>query len=185
MTGRMPVLLPPITGTHNFDVNGIKLKIVEFNMNKGKYIPGDTFTAKMIVESNYNKDGILRAWINTPDDEDNSVIESPASFITGQTEVNLTGNIITNKSGIHKLIYSIYDNTAQVMAGGQEAFDVGDINIVGAETDKTDYPDGTEQVKICTTIYGTGAEGSLEIKLDSTNIISKTVSASGFTIDTI
>jgi hypothetical protein len=47
-----------------FDVDGLKVKVVHFAIDKTTYRPGDTITAELIFEANQEADLPLRCWLN-------------------------------------------------------------------------------------------------------------------------
>ena len=168
------------SGNMPFDVNGYQVKVPESTIDKGKYSPTDTINTSLTINSNSAIPAVIKTWIIDP---------SGKSTATGETEVNLTtdSNLVQNISvpinttmaGIHKLVYGIYDQTGLMLCSGSNAFDVGDAVLLGASTDKAQYPTNTEPVKAVLNLFGTSS-GNLSILVDNNQEASNTVTLNGF-----
>ncbi len=168
------------SGNTPFDVNGYQVKVPESSIDKGKYAPTDTINTTLTINSNSAIPAVIKTWIIDP---------SGKATATGETNVNLTtdSNLVQNVSvpinttlaGIHKLVYGIYDQTGLMLCSGSNAFDVGDAVLLGASTDKAQYPTNTEPVKAVLNLFGTSS-GNLSVLVDNNQAASNTVTLNGF-----
>jgi hypothetical protein len=169
-----------VTVSTPFDVSGIQVKVKEAILDKGKYSATDTMRLNLTIESNQDLPATIKTW----------VLDPVSNFtITGTGEVNLKAtepvlstqlaSLATTASGIHRLVYGIYQGEL-LLASGAEAFDIGEAVLLGLSTDKTDYPEITSPVTAKADLYGT-TDGGLAFFLDGTSIKSETVALAGFT----
>ena len=168
-----------ISGSAPFDVAGIQVKVKEALFDKARYVANDAMQLALTIESNQDMPVTVRTWV-----------VDPASGYTdsGSGEVTLTAAapvivtrnaaLATTSSGIHKLIYGIYQGDL-LLASGAKAFDIGEAVLIGLSTDKTDYPEITAPVTVKADIYGT-TDGGLEYFLDGTSIKTDTLTLVGF-----
>ncbi len=164
--------------SHPIDVNGIKVKIIEVNLDKGKYAETDSITANLTMTSNRDAAGTLKMWIVDPQGK-----RTPA----GETSIMLSSSepllvthdapLATEISGIHRLSYQVYAGDLLVSAGS-EAFDVGDAALLGLSTDKSEYPAINEPVAAKVNMIGT-IEANLELQLDGVTIKNEAVTLNG------
>lgn len=162
-----------------FDVEGISIKIKEATLDKAKYASTDTLNLSLIIESNKDLSATLKAWIVNPKgqytdgDERNINLSSTDNLL-----ITHNSSLVTENSGIHRLVYGIYAGDL-LLASGSEAFDIGDAVLMAISTDKTDYPENTEVVNATVKIYGTIAT-TLDLELDGKTVITQPITLNGF-----
>jgi hypothetical protein len=167
------------TGSYPFDVAGISVKVKDATLDKAKYASSDTLHLSLTIESNKNISANLKTWIVDPEGE---------YTVAGERNINLSSTdnllvthnspLVTDVSGIHRLVYGIYTEDL-LLVSGSEAFDVGDAILTGISTNKTDYPTNTEFVNVKVSMYGT-VDAILELQLDGDTIRTQTIALNGF-----
>jgi streptogramin lyase len=170
-----------ITVVHPFDVAGIQVKVLECQNDKGKYASTDTITTNFTIFSNTTIPAILKAWIVNPKGQYASTGEQNTNLSSLENAlVTHYSPLITEVSGIHRLVYGIYGSENLLLCSGSEAFDVGDAVLLGISTDKKDYPTNTEPVIVTTSLFGS-VDADLQIELDETLVKIESVSVNGYT----
>ncbi|MBI4652131.1 hypothetical protein HY745_12830 [Candidatus Desantisbacteria bacterium] len=171
-----------LSGTHSYDVDGISIKIVECNLDKGQYNSNDTIKTYINIESNVDINTKLNAEVISPDNQSKVYVNTYAALTKGDNKINLAGSLTAQVPGIHRLVYSFYDQDETLsLAGGFEAFDVGDMVLAGLSADKYDYPEGYETVYITANFYSQGQNtGNFKLYKDVQTYIDEQVALSGF-----
>ncbi len=169
-----------ITVSHPFDVAGIQVKVLECQNDKDRYAPSDTIVTHLSISSNTAMPAILKAWIVDPTGQYISVGEQNISLSSSENSlITLHSSLITEVSGIHRLVYGIYGPEEILLCSGSEAFDVGEIVVLGLVTDKKDYPTNTEPVIVMVSLFGS-VNADLQLYLDGTLVKSQSISLNGF-----
>ncbi len=154
---------PVLSGTHLFDVDGLIVKVVEADLEKGRYSPGETIKLRILLESNRDIALTLRGWLLDPEGNYNLLGEGVVEIRKNEhTSFTSTYPFSTNLAGIHRLIYALYDSSEELVVSGSESFDCGGAILLGARTEKSEYPMGNEPVKLYLDLFG---EGSAELKI--------------------
>ncbi len=168
------------SGTAYFDVDGMRARVLEAKLDKSSFNPVDNFKLNLKVELSQDLNVILRGWVYDPLDNWEKVFEEERSLNQGENLISLKGNFETTQSGMHRLVYGIYEKETDILIGaGEENFDINALTLVSLSTDCIDYPSPEEVVTAEVSIFGKG-NGYLELYLDDELITSETVSAQGF-----
>jgi sugar lactone lactonase YvrE len=174
----------PIPGTiavsHPVDVAGIQVKVLECQNDKGKYASSDTITTNLTISSNTPMPATLKAWIVNPKGQYISVGEQSINLSSSENlMVSRQSPLSTTVSGIHRLTYGIYAEEL-LLVSGSEAFDVGELVLLGISTDMKDYPTATEPVIVTVSLLGS-VSANLQVELDGSVMKSESISLNGFT----
>jgi len=171
-------LQPGRSGSQPFDVSGLVVKAAKSQLEKGKYVPGETINAQYVFESNRDITLGLRCWTTTPSKEwqylgESSVTVSAANHVNAQSSYSFN----TTEAGTHHLVYGLYQENRLVLSGSL-AFDVGDAVLLGISPDQTEYKNGDEPVVLKIDYFGEGF-AQLQVLLDEENVHQQGVTLSG------
>jgi len=170
-----------ITVSHPFDVAGILVKVLECKNDRGKYASSDLIKTSLNISSNTTMPALLKMWIVDPSGQYITAGEQSISLSSSENSlVTYNSSLVTEVSGIHRLVYGIYGPEGLLLCSGGEAFDVGDAILMGLSTNKRDYSTNTEPVIITATLFGSIA-GELQFELDGTVIKREMVLLNGLT----
>jgi uncharacterized membrane protein len=169
-----------ITVVHPFDVAGIQVKVLECQNDKGKYASTDTITTNFTISSNTSMPAILKGWIVDPKGQYASIGEQNINLSSLENSlVTHYSPLITEVSGIHRLVYGIYNSGDLLLCSGSEAFDVGDAVLLGVSTEKVDYLESNEPVHVKVSLLGT-IDAVLELQVDENLLETQPVSLNGY-----
>ncbi len=170
-------------GSHPFDVAGIQVKVKEATLDKAKYVSQDTLNLSLNIESNQNLPATLKTWVVDPAGvytvagSDDITLTSAEPLL-----VNRNASLVTASSGIHRLVYGVYQGDL-LLVSGSEAFDVGEAVLLGLATDKVDYALNSVPVAVKAELYGSAA-ATLELFVDGTSVQSTPLNLTGFSSHT-
>ena len=168
-----------VTASHPIDVNGIQVKIIEANLDKGKYAGTDTIMANLTITSNADLAATLKTWLVDPQGKKTAAGEQPIA-LTASAPLLVThkAQLSTTISGIHRLVYYVYSGD-MLFSAGAEVFDVGDAVLLSIVSDKVEYSTNTKPAMAGLNMYGT-VNANLELQLDGQTISSTIVALQGF-----
>ncbi|MGD2092609.1 MAG: CARDB domain-containing protein, partial [Candidatus Aminicenantes bacterium] len=175
---------PELSGSHPFDVSGLKVKVAKSELEKGKYAPGDTVNAHYIFESNRDQTLKLRNWVVLPSGDWTFLGESSVTVSSQQQVDAMSGySFSTTEAGTHELVYGLYqsegcENCDQLVVSGRLSFDVGNAVLLGINTDQWEYQTGDEPVTLKIDYFGEGFS-QLQIYLDEENVHQQGITLSG------
>lgn len=167
-----------VSGSTNFDVSGLVVKVAKSRLEKGKYSPGDNIKSVLTFESNRDISLDLRTWIVSPLGEwkyngSSSVSLSAVKHI----DAIAAGTLDTTEAGTHKFVYGLYRD-GKLVVSGSLAFNVGDAVLLGITTDKYEYKEGNESVNVKVEYFGEGS-AALELFMDDQVVETKNVTING------
>ncbi|MCP4146393.1 MAG: hypothetical protein GY757_01460 [bacterium] len=149
--------IPPVSGTHSFDVAGLVVKVAKSGLDKGKYAPGDVITSSFMLESNQTDTLQMRCWSVAPSGEWEIIGESNISLSAGkQTAIQASYPFNTSEAGPHQLAYALYKED-ETIAAGSMSFETGDAVLLSITSDHFDYPLGDENISVIVNAFGEGA----------------------------
>ncbi|NQT72568.1 MAG: PKD domain-containing protein, partial [Chloroflexi bacterium] len=132
------------TYMHPFDVNGYSAKVLEFTLDKDRYISSETMQIYANIEANRHFDGFLRMFVY--DYTQQTVIDEfdvPVSFLEGQNRIETSRIITANTKGIYAIYYSVYaDLGVQELALASGALTVSKSAQPQSEVNVTSDPNG-------------------------------------------
>ena len=168
-----------LTAATTFDVAGIQVKVKEALLDKANYFVTDTMQLALTVESNRDISATLKSWVVDPAGGYTEAGSSDVT-LTASTTVIVTQKsaLATSSTGIHKLVYGIYQGDL-LLVSGAKAFDMGQAVLLGLGTDRTDYGEISSPVTVKAELYGT-TNVAVDILLDGASIKSDTVTPAGF-----
>jgi hypothetical protein len=171
-------LHPGRSGSQPFDVSGLVVKVAKSQLEKGKYLPGETINARYIFESNRAITLGLRCWTTTPSEEWEYLGESSVT-VSADQHVNALSSysFTTTEAGTHHLVYGLYLENRLVLSGSL-AFDAGDAVLLGMSPDETGYKNGDEPVRLKIDYFGEGF-AQLQVLLDEENVHQQGITISG------
>jgi ligand-binding sensor domain-containing protein len=170
---------PILSGAHLFDVDGILVKVVEAELDKGKYSPGENIQLKVIFESNRDIALTLRTWLLDPEGNYSILGEGTVELKKDEHTIFTSSYPFqTNFSGIHRLIYALYDPSEKLIVSGAESFDCGGAVLLGIRTEKSEYLAGNEPVKVSVDLFGNGSS-ELRIFLENEEVKKESLNLSG------
>ncbi|MDI6886712.1 MAG: PGF-CTERM sorting domain-containing protein, partial [archaeon] len=115
------------SSAHPFDVIGYSSRVIEADLGKEKYYSGEAVRLGINIEANRDVSGLLRTWIYNPDDELIDEFETNKTLTEGENEIEISRTLLTNKSGIHTVVYGFYadlrGHSLTLLASGAEYFD--------------------------------------------------------------
>ena len=158
-----------ISGSHPFDVDGLKVKVKEAALDKDRYAPGEIINISLNVESSHDLEAILKTWMVDPEKnhsppqiQEINLKKTEFSFLTQSLTLS------TQKQGLHQLLYGIYSKEGLLLCAGLEGFEVGAGTILSLSTDKVDYPSGNEPVVVKVNLFSQ-TSGTLNLILNGQN----------------
>ena len=114
------------------------------------------------------------------------VINENTYLVKEENKFSYAWTLSSESTGIHRLIYAMYDSTEMLLVSGAKSFDVGKAVILGLATDKVEYTTITEPVDAKVSLYGKeNAEGILTIYIDGNYINSQNIVWTGSTEELI
>ena len=121
------------SSSYPFDVIGYSARIIEFSLDKGSYLSGETMEIKANVEVNRDFTGLFRGQVYDPQGNLLDEFEIPRAFIQGENKIETNRVISTSKSGIHKIVYGVYAEISSLvlLASGAEYFDASAAVMLG------------------------------------------------------
>ena len=151
------------SGSVPFDVSGLRVRVFEARLAKGRYDSGETIETTLRIHTNQPTSVTLRAFVLDPEG---------LSQLVGETAVSLTPDedlLATHSwpfssaiAGLHRLVYGLYQGDT-LLASGSLAFDVGSAAVLGVRTDKAEYPTPNEPVNVSVSAFVSGRPPRIEV----------------------
>ena len=168
------------SGSVPFDVAGLRVRVFEARLDKGRYATGETIRTTLQINTNQPTSATLRAFVLDPEGSSQPAGEmgvalSPEADLVATSFWPFTSSI----AGLHRLVYGIYQPTSDtLLASGSLAFDVGNAAVLGVRTDRSDYPGPDTPVQAAVSAFVSGS-ASLRLEVDGQAAASPDVNASG------
>jgi len=143
------------SGSVPFEVAGLRVRVFEARLDKGRYGTGETIVSTLRIHTNETTAAALRGFILDPEGMSTPVGEATIT-LDPETDLVTTNSwpFTSNIAGLHRFVYGIYQpGSDTLLASGSLAFDVGNAALLGVRTDKTDYPTITEPVQVSVSAF--------------------------------
>ena len=176
-----------VSYSYPIDIAGYQVQILEAKLDKVEPNIGEQVPLSLTANSNSDiTPVIIKAWLIEPNGTTIEVINENTYLVKGENKFSYAWTVSTESTGIHRLIYAMYDNTEMLLVSGAKSFDVGKAVLLGLTTDKEEYTTITEPVDAKVTLYGKQNEqGILTIYLDGNYINSQNIVWTGSTEELI
>ena len=129
------------SGSVPFDVAGLRVRVFEASLDKGRYASGDAIQATLQINTSQATSATLRAFVLDPEGLSQAVGETTVA-LTPESDLLATHTwpFQSVTAGLHRLVYGIYQPGGDtLLASGSLAFDVGNAAVLGVRTDKVEY----------------------------------------------
>ncbi len=152
------------------DVDGPWVRVTEAQLDRPTYHAGDRVTLHLTVASDRELDILLRSGLAYPDGRSGAWNLAPWHLDAGlSNQLTTTVTITDAQAGLHLLDYQLVDaaDPSVTHATGAEGFDLGLAVLLGVNTDRADYPAGTESVTATVLLLASApVTGELSLQVD-------------------
>jgi hypothetical protein len=130
------------SGSVPFDVAGLRVRVFEARLDKGRYETGESIRTTLQIHTNEPASVVLRAFVLDPEGLSQLVGETTLA-LDPETDLRAVHSWPFESAigGLHRLVYGLYLPGGDTpLASGSLAFDVGHAAVLGLRTDQADYP---------------------------------------------
>jgi len=167
-------------GNYQVDIEGIKIKMLNLNLDKEKYLPNDIIKARFEIECNKNLSAILKAYLIDPENRIIPLGEENVQLVSSNITIfDKSFYLSTSVSGIHKFFYGIYLDEDSPLLTGSKNFDVGDAVLLSIKPEQKEYPSHQNPINFIASTYGKGA-ATFELLIDGNPVYSNLLDLNGF-----
>ncbi|MGB9853552.1 MAG: NosD domain-containing protein [Candidatus Bathyarchaeales archaeon] len=96
------------SSSYPIDVIGFSARIIDPELDKTTYSDGDIITMTLLIDTNRNFEGLVKAWIFDPENKIIGEGETNHTFTTGENKVKISIALNTNSTGLHAIAYVVY-----------------------------------------------------------------------------
>ncbi|WP_461866121.1 PKD domain-containing protein [Thermococcus sp.] len=167
------------TKSREFDVVSPTAKILNFELKKRLFEPGENVSFSVLVHADEDVVGKVVVWLY----QGTSLIDyysQPLNLIAGDNYVNVTTDITVPNMGSYTLLYAFYRGlNSTVIASGSQTLQTEGAMITSMTTDKEEY---TEAENITLKLVITGTPGTYMLKIKGIReVLEKNITVDGTT----
>ncbi len=167
------------TKSREFDVVSPAAKVLDFELKKRLFEPGENVSFTALVHADEDVVGKVVVWLY----QGSSLIDyylKPLNLTAGDNYINVTTDIVVPNIGSYTLLYAFYRGlNSTVIASGSQILQTEGALITSMTTDKEEYTEA-ENIKLRLVITGTPGTYVLRIKGVS-DVLEKNITVGGST----